>query len=243
MAPFPGEDRPVWHWLASGRASALFAVLAGVSLALMSGGTRPVRGRERLATTTGLVVRALLIAALGLLLGDLELGAGGDPHLLRRAVPARPAVPGSALASAVRPRGRLAGAGAGAGVPPGTGVAAADLRAADVRPVGGARPTALRDHGDGLLPGAAVAGLPPRRDGRRPPRPAAARHRRTTRAVGARAGGRCAGAGRAPVPGRERRRLPRRQFRPRRGGTCCASPTRTAARRSTWPPRSAAHWR
>ena len=69
MPPFPGEDRPVWHWLASGRASALFAVLAGVSLALMSGGPRPVRGRERLATTTGLAVRALLIAALGLRAG------------------------------------------------------------------------------------------------------------------------------------------------------------------------------
>jgi hypothetical protein len=74
MAPFPGEDRPVWHWLASGRASALFAVLAGVSLALMSGGRRPVRGRERVATSAGLAVRALLIAALGLALGDLESG-------------------------------------------------------------------------------------------------------------------------------------------------------------------------
>ncbi|HWM05860.1 MAG TPA: heparan-alpha-glucosaminide N-acetyltransferase domain-containing protein [Actinophytocola sp.] len=74
MPPLPGEDRPLWHWLASGRASALFAVLAGVSLALMSGGTRPVRGRERAATTAGLAVRALLIAALGLALGDLDSG-------------------------------------------------------------------------------------------------------------------------------------------------------------------------
>ena len=49
-------------------------MLAGVSLALMSGGRRPVRGRERAATTSGLVVRALLIAALGLALGDLESG-------------------------------------------------------------------------------------------------------------------------------------------------------------------------
>ena len=72
--PFPGEDRPLWHWLASGRAAALFAVLAGVSLALMSGGRRPVRGRERAATTAGLVVRALLIAAVGLALGELDSG-------------------------------------------------------------------------------------------------------------------------------------------------------------------------
>lgn len=73
-APLPGADRPLWHWLASGRASALFAVLAGVSLVLMSGGRRPVRGRERAAATAGLVVRALLIAALGLALGELDSG-------------------------------------------------------------------------------------------------------------------------------------------------------------------------
>lgn len=62
------------QWLAGGRASALFAVLAGVSLALMTGGPRPVRGRERLARSAGLAVRALLIAVLGLALGDLGSG-------------------------------------------------------------------------------------------------------------------------------------------------------------------------
>ncbi|MGI8645386.1 MAG: heparan-alpha-glucosaminide N-acetyltransferase domain-containing protein [Nocardioides sp.] len=60
--------------LAGGRASALFAVLAGMSLALMTGGTRPVMGRERVAASAGLAVRALLVALLGLLLGDLESG-------------------------------------------------------------------------------------------------------------------------------------------------------------------------
>jgi uncharacterized membrane protein len=74
MPPFPGGDRPLWHWLAAGRSAALFAVLAGVSLALMSGGPRSVRGRERGATTAGLVVRALLIATLGLALGALGSG-------------------------------------------------------------------------------------------------------------------------------------------------------------------------
>jgi hypothetical protein len=74
MAPLPGGDRPLWHWLASGRSAALFAVLAGVSLALMSGGTRPVRGRERAARTGGLAMRALLIATLGLALGELDSG-------------------------------------------------------------------------------------------------------------------------------------------------------------------------
>jgi hypothetical protein len=52
-------------WLVDGRAAALFAVLAGVSLALMwRGGT----------STAGLAVRALLVAVLGLALGELETG-------------------------------------------------------------------------------------------------------------------------------------------------------------------------
>lgn len=62
------------HALAAGRASALFAVLAGVSIALTTGRQVPVRGRERLARSAGLVVRALLIALLGLLLGDVGSG-------------------------------------------------------------------------------------------------------------------------------------------------------------------------
>lgn len=62
------------HGLAGGRASALFAVLAGVSLALMTGRRVPVRGRERGARSAGLVVRALMIASFGLLLGELDSG-------------------------------------------------------------------------------------------------------------------------------------------------------------------------
>src|SRR3954463_10730070 len=57
------------HELAGGRASALFAVLAGTSLALMSGGEQPVRGAERGRVTIGLAVRAFLIALIGVLLG------------------------------------------------------------------------------------------------------------------------------------------------------------------------------
>jgi len=34
------------QWLAGGRASSLFALLAGVSLALMTGGREPVRARN-----------------------------------------------------------------------------------------------------------------------------------------------------------------------------------------------------
>lgn len=60
--------------LAGGRASALFAVLAGVSLALISGRRTPPRGRARAGVSAGIVVRALLIATVGLLLGELETG-------------------------------------------------------------------------------------------------------------------------------------------------------------------------
>lgn len=60
--------------IAGGRASALFAVLAGVSLTLMTGGPKPVTGTEREARTGGLIVRALIIATIGLLLGDLGSG-------------------------------------------------------------------------------------------------------------------------------------------------------------------------
>lgn len=62
------------HQVASGRASALFAVLAGVSIALMSGRATPRRGRELLATAAGLAVRALVIAGIGLLLAAADSG-------------------------------------------------------------------------------------------------------------------------------------------------------------------------
>lgn len=62
------------HELFSGRASALFAVLAGVSLALVSGRTEPVVGRERLAVSAGLAVRAVLIAGLGIVLAAFGSG-------------------------------------------------------------------------------------------------------------------------------------------------------------------------
>ncbi len=59
------EGTLTWHaWLVEGRASALFAVLAGVSLALMSRRTNAV----------GLALRALLVALLGLVLGQLDTG-------------------------------------------------------------------------------------------------------------------------------------------------------------------------
>ena len=59
------------HEIASGRASGLFALLAGVSLALVTGGSTPHRGRRLLGERAGIVVRAVLIGLIGLLLGAL----------------------------------------------------------------------------------------------------------------------------------------------------------------------------
>lgn len=65
-------DLTFGQWLAGGRASALFAVLAGVSLALM---TRvPLRGAPLARRTAAIAARALLIAVIGLVLGGLETG-------------------------------------------------------------------------------------------------------------------------------------------------------------------------
>lgn len=59
---------------AAGRSSALFAVLAGVTLTLGAGGTRPVRGRAWAGVGAGVVVRALIISVLGMALA--EFGSG-----------------------------------------------------------------------------------------------------------------------------------------------------------------------
>ena len=59
--------------LADGRSSALFAVLAGVGVALTSGGTRPPPdGRTHLALAAALVVRGVLVGLLGLWLAGLD---------------------------------------------------------------------------------------------------------------------------------------------------------------------------
>ncbi|GAA3686323.1 heparan-alpha-glucosaminide N-acetyltransferase domain-containing protein [Arthrobacter ginkgonis] len=65
------EPSATWI-LFAGRASALFALLAGVSLAFGSGGRTLLEGRALRAARAGTAVRALLILALGLLLGYTE---------------------------------------------------------------------------------------------------------------------------------------------------------------------------
>jgi len=70
----PGGDLTTGYLLFSGRSSALFAVLAGVSLALASGVRTPPRGRDWLNAAVGVWARAAVIGAVGLMLGVLDSG-------------------------------------------------------------------------------------------------------------------------------------------------------------------------
>lgn len=63
--PVTGADPMSWSWVFDGRSSILFATLAGVSLAIMSGRTRPLEGVPALQARMRILVRALLIFTLG----------------------------------------------------------------------------------------------------------------------------------------------------------------------------------
>ncbi len=73
MLPARGEDgSPTVSYLVfGGRSSALFAVLAGVGLALATGRETPPRGRQARALALGTVVRAGVLAVIGFALGGL----------------------------------------------------------------------------------------------------------------------------------------------------------------------------
>ena len=62
------------HAMAGGRSAATFAVLAGVGLGLLTGGSRALAGRRWGGAAAGLFVRALAIGAIGLLLGSVDSG-------------------------------------------------------------------------------------------------------------------------------------------------------------------------
>ncbi|MEP6762002.1 MAG: heparan-alpha-glucosaminide N-acetyltransferase domain-containing protein [Sporichthyaceae bacterium] len=74
VLPAVGKDGGVTvaHAIAGGRSAATFAVMAGVGLALLTGGTNPYRDRRWAAAAAGLVVRAAAIGAVGLLLGLVD---------------------------------------------------------------------------------------------------------------------------------------------------------------------------
>jgi uncharacterized membrane protein len=62
------------YLIASGRSAALFAVLAGVGLALASGGPTPRRGRALAAAMAATLARAAVLALVGFFLGAFESG-------------------------------------------------------------------------------------------------------------------------------------------------------------------------
>jgi uncharacterized membrane protein len=71
MMPSGGAADTVWA-LTGGRAAALFALIAGISIALQSGGRWPPSGRAMTATRASLALRGLMILSMGLLLGRTE---------------------------------------------------------------------------------------------------------------------------------------------------------------------------
>ncbi|MFD1827618.1 heparan-alpha-glucosaminide N-acetyltransferase domain-containing protein [Mumia zhuanghuii] len=76
VEPHIGSDgqTSLAHVLAAGRASALFAVLAGVSIALASGGTSPPHGRGWATAAAATTARAAVIFVVGLVLGAFDSG-------------------------------------------------------------------------------------------------------------------------------------------------------------------------
>ena len=75
----PETFAPTAQWtLFAGRSAALFALLAGVSLAFTSGGRTAHTGRAMNATGAGILVRAGLITALGLAINPLIPGATAE---------------------------------------------------------------------------------------------------------------------------------------------------------------------
>jgi uncharacterized membrane protein YeiB len=73
--PFTADGKPtIAVMTVLGRSATLFALVAGISLAFMTGGRNPVRGGSRKAVAAGIAVRALLIGAIGLALGPLGQG-------------------------------------------------------------------------------------------------------------------------------------------------------------------------
>jgi uncharacterized membrane protein len=62
------------HLLAAGRSAGLFALLAGVGVALATGGRRPLAGPARRRWSVSLVLRAAVVGLVGLLLAELDAG-------------------------------------------------------------------------------------------------------------------------------------------------------------------------
>jgi uncharacterized membrane protein len=76
LLPAAGSGgQATWYYhLAGGKSSALFAVLAGVGLALATGGRHPPIRGQRWAVAAGIAARALVLAVIGLFLGAVGSG-------------------------------------------------------------------------------------------------------------------------------------------------------------------------
>lgn len=70
-----------------GRAATMFVMVAGISLAFISGGFHPVEGTARRAAAVNIAVRGLLIGAIGLALGTIGIAVGADPGELMVILP------------------------------------------------------------------------------------------------------------------------------------------------------------
>ncbi|ROQ39409.1 putative membrane protein YeiB [Frondihabitans sp. PhB188] len=70
--PVDWSEPSTWWSIVAGRSSVLFAVLAGVSLALTTGRDRPVRGAALTVARRRIATRGVLIAVIGILLMLLE---------------------------------------------------------------------------------------------------------------------------------------------------------------------------
>ncbi len=75
---FPSRDPDgtitIAYLIASGRSSALFAVLAGIGLALANGRSEPPIGDARRKAVAGTIARAAVVGLIGLILGEFDSG-------------------------------------------------------------------------------------------------------------------------------------------------------------------------
>ncbi|GAB2527769.1 DUF418 domain-containing protein [Nocardia heshunensis] len=76
VGPQRGMTGASWLTIFEGRSAALFAVLAGVSLALMSGGAQPATGIAARRSLIRIAARGVLVGLLGLALAQLHSGIG-----------------------------------------------------------------------------------------------------------------------------------------------------------------------
>ena len=66
--PFVADDPSTWLDVVNGRSSILFATLAGVSIALVTGGAHPLEGSARVRAAARLALRGALLWGIGILL-------------------------------------------------------------------------------------------------------------------------------------------------------------------------------